>query len=105
MISRVSGVIRNSKVDDANSVFIFLDDARAILLKQMIAAFVSTPNPRSAPYKSNFFPVKGEESSGEIDVAPSSAERTTSVEVVLGPDDSGLELASRLLEDDTRPGN
>lgn len=105
MIRRVFGIVRNSKIDDANSIFVFLNNTRAVLLKQMIITFISTPTPHPVLYKSNFFPAKGDESSRAIDTVPSPAQCMTSVETMPETDGSGGELASRLFGDNPKPGN
>ena len=104
-IRRVFGIVRNSKIDDANSILVLLNNTRAILLKQMITTFISTPTLHPALYKSNFLPVKGGNSSETIDVDPSSAQCITSVETESGIDGSGGEFASRLFGDNPKPGN
>lgn len=104
-IQRVFRIVRDSKIDDANSIFVFLNNARAILLKQMIITLISTPTSHPVLYKSNFFPVKGDESSGAVDTVPSPAQCIISVETVPETGGSGGELASRLFGDKPKPGN
>lgn len=104
-IQRVFGIVRNSKIDDANSIFVFLYNTRAILLKQMVITLISTPISHLGLYKSNFFPVKGGESSGVVDTVPSPTQGIISDETVPEIDGSGGELASRLFGDKPKPGN